>query len=98
MGTNVTRLAGFLLFPLVLGVSPAAAAEPDLRLVNAAAAQDTQAVRAPDLFEPSFAAAAIPIELVPKRVLQVVVLVIVFSCVERARSRDLRHDRIREPS
>ena len=46
MGTNVTRLAGFLLFPLVLGVSPAAAAEPDLRLVNAAAAQDTQAVRA----------------------------------------------------
>ena len=53
---------------------------------------------APDLFEPSFAAAAIPIELVPKRVLQVIVLVIVFSRVERARSRDLRHDRIREPS
>ena len=46
MSTNVTRLAGSLLFPLVLGVSPAAAAEPDLRLVNAAAAQDTQAVRA----------------------------------------------------
>jgi ankyrin repeat protein len=46
MGANVNRLAGLWVLPLLSAASLAIAAGPDLRLVNAAAEQDTVAVRA----------------------------------------------------
>src|ERR1700687_499703 len=46
MGANVNRLAGLWVLPLLSAASLAMAAGPDLRLVNAAAEQDTKAVRA----------------------------------------------------
>ena len=46
MGANVNRLAGLWVLPLLSVASLAMAAGPDLRLLNAAAEQDTVAVRA----------------------------------------------------
>jgi ankyrin repeat protein len=45
MGAKVNRLAGMWLIPLLSAASLATAAGPDLRLVNAAAEQDRQAMR-----------------------------------------------------
>ena len=46
MRSRMNRLAGVLMSPLVLTASLATAAGPDVRLVNAVAEQNTQAVRA----------------------------------------------------
>ena len=46
MGTKVSRGVLMWVFPLVLAAGLATAAGQDLRLVSAAAEQDTQAVRA----------------------------------------------------
>lgn len=46
MGAKVTRLAGLWVISLLSVAGPATAAGPDLRLVNAVAEQDKQAVRA----------------------------------------------------
>ena len=46
MGSSFSRLVSRLMLPLIVAASLAMAAGPDLRLVNAAAGQDTDTVRA----------------------------------------------------